>query len=514
LVEFEENQIILKVTVSDEGIGLDEETQKILFGGFTQADASPSRKHTGTGLGLAICKGLVQRMQGEIGVNSVPGQGTSFWFTVRMDVDSHYTALEQNALQDKKLLICAENQINYLQLQSLTESWQASTLWIETIHELFPTLRKQQQSGQPCHLLILDIAPEERKLPPRLLSNIAEQLENEFSCKMIVCCTPAHMQLFQHHNTERPLSFVKKPITQNELLGAINTNLDIQSGTSVYQPTSSTTKASTLKKVLVVDDNKANLQLASELLKGLKIETIQALSGTEALKLFSEDSFDAVFMDIQMPGMDGLETTRRLRLLDQEHNKRTPIIALTAHSLTDQKTDLLLAGFDDCLKKPVDEAQFTHVLNRWTGFDTLRTPLPRTTVKAGNPNQNGTYQPVSVEQCLSLANYKPVLARDMLVMLIEGLTDDKRAIRESFTKQDYRQLQEHIHRLYGSSCYCGVPILRSLAGLLDKILQAGQYHNVAQAIDSIEKAIDDILHWAEKYDTNTIFTESKPALVD
>src|SRR5690606_2432618 len=265
LVEFEENQIILKVTVSDEGIGLDEEAQKILFGSFTQADASTSRKHSGAGLGLAICKGLVQRMNGEIGVNSVPNQGTSFWFTVRMDVDSNFTAPEQNALKDKNLLICAENRINYLQLQSLTESWQASTLWIESIHELFPLLRKQQQSGQHCHLLILDIAPEERKLPPRLLSNIAEQLDNEFSCKMVVCCTPAHMQLFQHHNTERPLSFVKKPITQNELLGAINTNLDIQTYPYIYQITTPLSINNLVTNILLVDYNKEHLLSAYNL---------------------------------------------------------------------------------------------------------------------------------------------------------------------------------------------------------------------------------------------------------
>src|SRR5690606_23306555 len=162
--------------------------------------------------------------------------------------------------------------------------------------------------------------------------------------------------------------FINKPIAYDALLQTIGRQLDLhikdlrEQEDEELQPRIS---------VLLVDDNPANLQLASELLRGLNTLVTQANNGPQAIEACKESDFDVIFMDIQMPGMDGLETTRHIRALE-EGKRRTPIIALTAHTITEQKSELLIAGMDDCISKPVNESQLAHIINRWNSLSGKR----------------------------------------------------------------------------------------------------------------------------------------------
>ena len=511
LEHFEENQITIKVAVTDEGIGLTQEQQAQLFSAFAQADASISREYGGTGLGLAICKGLVDRMHGSVGVRSEPEKGATFWFTAKLGVDPNYAAPEQNCLRGKRVLICSDSELGYRQLESLADCWQALTLWINSIHDIFPTLRKEQAAGFPYHLMILDVSPDERKLPPALLGNLAEQLELEFSCKVIVCCMPAHRQMFEQHTNSRTIAFVQKPITYEHLLDAISDSLGVDLSTGEQpEPLASSIPE---RHVLLVDDNEANLQLTTEFLRDLNVEVTQAHSGDEAIALFQQNRFDIVFMDIQMPGMDGMETTGHLRQLEIEEGKRTPIVALTAHSMTEHKTDLLIAGMDDCIRKPVTEEQLAHMLDRWTKRkDTPQDAIVYAPQAPAEPTPSqrvhASSGPVNISQCLALANQKVDRARDMLVMLIDSLPAEQKRINGLAADQNWSELREPIHKLYGSSCYCGVPYLRALAGLLDKALQADQTESVVPILESLNRAIDELFAWAERADIDQAFAEA------
>jgi len=123
-------------------------------------------------------------------------------------------------------------------------------------------------------------------------------------------------------------------------------------------------------------------------------------------------------------------------------------------------------------------------------------------LKDNNPDANTS---VDISLCLKLANHKPPLARDMLRMMLEGLPNEKELINQAVTDKNYALLSELIHRLYGSSCYCGVPRLKNISGLLDKLLQAKEISDALQAINSLNSAIDDVLSWGEKRDLNTVF---------
>ncbi|HEX7764706.1 MAG TPA: response regulator [Cellvibrio sp.] len=508
ILQRQETQITLKVCVSDEGIGLSREAQEQLFSPFIQADSSISREHEGTGLGLAICKGLVERMNGEIGVVSEQDKGSTFWFTARLGIDKRQPSQNQLPnLSDYRILLCGENPASIKQLNDLLHKWNANTHIIPAIHDCFPMLRSARDSQQGFDLLILDIAPNERKIPPILLNNLAEQLQAEFNCTLIACCTTAHQRLFRAYTEKSQVLFINKPIAYDAMLQTLGRQLDLhikdlrdQEDEEALRPTAS---------VLLVDDNPANLQLASELLRGLNTQVVQASNGKQAIEACQHQEFDVIFMDIQMPGMDGMETTRHIRAMEQG-KRRTPIIALTAHTITEQKAELLIAGMDDCISKPVNESQLAHIINRWATLTGKKEIVIHTDDKAftntnpGIPTEDHTGS-VDINLCLKLANHKPALARDMLTMLLAGLESEKQQINETLAAENYEESGELIHRLYGSSCYCGVPRLKHISGLLDKLFQSKQYDQARDAIPALNHALDDLIRWGKNKDIDALF---------
>lgn len=508
VLQRQETQITLKVCVSDEGIGLSREEQDQLFSPFNQADTSITREHEGTGLGLAICKGLVERMHGEIGVVSEPEQGSTFWFTARLGIDKRQPSVSQLAnLSDYRILLCGENQASLKQIDNLLHEWNGNTQNIPAIHDCFPILRNARNSNNNFDLLILDIAPNERKIPPVLLNNLAEQLHMEFSCTLIVCCTPAHQRLFRNHSDKSQVLFINKPIAYDSLLQTLGRQLDLhikdmreQEDEELLGPSIS---------VLLVDDNPANLQLASELLRGLNTQVTQANSGPQAIDACKENEFDVIFMDIQMPGMDGMEATRHIRMLEQG-KRRTPIIALTAHTITEQKAELLIAGMDDCISKPVNESQLAHIINRWASLSGKKEVVVQpeekliTSTRETIPTEDLTGS-VDIQLCLKLANHKPALARDMLSMLLAGLEAEKEQINQTLNAEQYEEVGELVHRLYGSSCYCGVPRLKHISGLLDKLFQSKQYEQARSAIPALNHALDDLINWGRNKNIDALF---------
>jgi len=506
----QETHLMLKVSVTDQGKGLSGAQQNNLFKPFSQTDSSTSREQGGTGLGLAICKGLVERMNGEIGVDSKLEQGSTFWFTARLGIDKKHTQEESAPnLQQYRALICGSNPAALEQLQSLLSEWHIRQEVITELHDIFPVIKNARKTN-PINVLILDISADERRIQPALLNNISEQLVNEFDCKVIACCTAAHQRLFRSNGNNSNTHFINKPIGYDALLKTLCSNLDVNfTDARTTNPVDNTTSNPTTS-VLLVDDNPANLQLASELLRGLNTLVVQASNGLQAIDACKSQQFDVIFMDIQMPGMDGFQTTKLIRELEKD-SLRTPIIALTAHSLTEQKAELLISGMDDCISKPVSESQLAHIINRWTSLSGKKevVVVPEPAVEKdqlfhleNNKNDNTS---VDVNLCLKLANNKPLLARDMLKMMLDGLACEKAQINEAAENGDDEQLNELIHRLYGSSCYCGVPRLKSICGFLDKLIQAKEIKGAKEAIPSLNNAIDDVLAWGEKRDLNEVF---------
>ncbi len=505
-----ETYLMLKISISDQGKGLTPAQQNNLFKPFSQTDSSNSREQGGTGLGLAICKGLVERMNGEIGVESQLDVGSTFWFTARFGIDKKPTSNTPTPqFNNHRVLLCGTNKGSLDHLQTLLQEWQMEQQTINEIHDIFSTIR-QAKNSNPFELLILDIAPNERRIKPAMLHSISEQLGSEFNCKVIVCCTAEHLRLFRTDNNKSNTIFIRKPIAYDALLKLLCENLDVVLTDLSIENNSILKDDRPSASVLLVDDNPANLQLASELLRGLNTLVVQASNGPQAIEACLENQFDVIFMDIQMPGMDGFEATRTIRAAENGL-RRTPIIALTAHSITEQKAQLLLAGMDDCISKPVNEAQLAHIINRWASLRGKKEVIIQENIHITQeklPAKNQKRDPsssVDISLCLKLANNKPALAHDMLQMMLSSLPTEKLGINQAVAENNIPVLGELIHRLYGSSCYCGVPQLKSISGLLDKLLQANKIAEIENAITTLNHAIDEILLWGESRDLNEVF---------
>ena len=511
LLSRQENQITLKVSVTDSGIGLTDEQKARLFRAFDQVDSSSSREHGGTGLGLVICRGLAERMGGEIGVESKTDQGARFWFTARLGVDRVQPPAPPRPLSGQAILVCSDNTAFTRQVEHLLRSWRGYTTNVANIHDIFTALRDTSKAGTEFSAVLLDIAPEQRVVQATLLHNLAQQLSDEFSCALVAACTPAHQKLLRGRDHSALVTFVHKPISHDSLLEAFAARLNIDLETVRDTPNENDQTTQSNARILVVDDNPANLQLAGELLRGLNTHVVSASSGQAALDACAHEEFDLIFMDIQMPGMDGIETTRELRLRAQG-GQRTPIIALTAHSMTEQKAELLIAGLDDCISKPVSEAQLAHVINRWINLTDrkIRELVATPPAAEAEPDAQTTLNtaeacPVDIALSLRLANNKPALARDMLVMLLKNLDAERNEINQAYEGKDFEQMEVLVHKLYGSCCYCGVPRLKKISSLLDKILQHQQYDQLAAPVTTLNNEIEEVLRWGYERDIDRLF---------
>ncbi|MGI1677363.1 MAG: response regulator [Cellvibrionaceae bacterium] len=509
----------LKFSVIDQGSGISPEHQKTLFNAFTQADTSNARRKGGVGLGLAVAKGLIEKMQGDIHVDSKIGTGSTFWFTARFGIDTNIIGetKETKQLAGKRVLICEDNAMIVEQLKSYFKQWKVDYCVVIGESGIKKAI-DEQSTTRGFHTIIWDISDKSdaRRWAKK---NVTFNSLKKRQCKFIFLAMPGCDLDYDDAIDEQCAAFIHKPLTHDSIYNAL---LDLTINPNELNHEQLHLDEKIKPRILAVDDNPANLQLIGELLTDLGAEVTLAENGEEALEKYLPSVFDLIFMDIQMPGIDGLETTRRIRKIEK-NNERTPIVALTAHAMTDQKAELLLAGLDDYLSKPVSEGQLIHIIQRWTHSNhqagkTLpqqkNTSAASTASDLATPTITGIMAasnepPVNIEKCLQLSNNKPKLARDMLSMLLSGLEQDKKEIIETYKNQNFEALEKIVHKLNGGSSYCGVPTLKTSSAKLDELLRKKNYENIHHHITTLLEAISQLLNWQNDYDLDILFELEK-----
>jgi CheY-like chemotaxis protein/HPt (histidine-containing phosphotransfer) domain-containing protein len=355
----------LRFEVIDTGIGISAETQARLFQAFSQADSSTSRRYGGTGLGLSISKDLVVLMNGSIGVESTLGQGTSFWFTLPLTpVDSEAPAPQAN-FTGKRALIVDDNATNRMILTHYLNNW-GFTL-------------SEAENG-PAALIELEAAALRNQSYDLLLSDMQMPDMDGFALARAIIEKPAIADTPRillssggiGSESERIASgftqSLLKPVRQSQLFDAIIAALQLPDRKiASVAPVKEVLLDYSDKRVLVVEDNKVNQKVIMAQLAKFQLKPDLANNGQEALDQMERQAYDLVFMDCQMPVMDGYEATRILR--EREGDKaHTPITALTAHASVGEREKCLSAGMDDYLSKPVSRADLAVVLARWMGL--------------------------------------------------------------------------------------------------------------------------------------------------
>lgn len=511
-----DNQYSLRFSISSIGTSLSQEQKENLFDSYVQLDnfnsETANATANATGLGLAIAKGLVDRMKGRIGVESSESRGITFWFTCTLGIDPNGTSRTDylfDTLSDVTAILFDPDPMGRAEIAHYLKGWGVKVVEPENLDEVLTEAKNILRTNQK-NIVIIDTQLNQDERCFEEITSLIESVNAMGSTPVILLCPPNIQRLMESQLIGNQNICIHRPALCNRLHESICRQLGIVSETTGDKSPVKKTPPPALKttaiKVLTVDDNAANLKLVSEFLKDMNIEAQLADNGEAAVQLAATNDFDLILMDIQMPGMDGLETTKCIR--EMENGKaRTPIIALTAHTVTDNKSKLLLAGMDDYLSKPISENELKHLVQRWAKRSLPAWQSESSSVIANTRKESiaGHISVVDIDECLSLVKNKRDLARDMLKMLIDSLPKSRSDIHAYFKSADYSSLQAVVHKLHGGSCYCGVPQLRESSSTLDSLLVKNQIDSLDSIIGRIISDIDNLIDWANQNDLDALF---------
>ncbi len=366
----DERSTRLRVEVEDTGIGITPEAQKRLFQSFTQADASTTRRFGGTGLGLAISRRLTELMGGQIGVESEPGKGSRFWFTVVVEPRAAPAAvvLAPAPLQGKRALIVDDNATNRRILGKQLESFGLTSAAVASGPAALALLAEEAAAGRTFDLAILDyMMPEMDGL---MLAERIQALPAWASLPMILLSSAAARGQARASREARFGAYLLKPARQSQLRDCLAIVLGAARAAAVPKAVadSQETSAPVVRgRLLLAEDNAVNQKVAMKVLQSLGWRVEVAANGIEAVLAATRLPFDAVLMDCQMPEMDGYEATREIRQHEAARagGRRTCIIAMTANAMQGDRERCLECGMDDYVAKPVRKEELRAVLDRW-----------------------------------------------------------------------------------------------------------------------------------------------------
>jgi signal transduction histidine kinase/PleD family two-component response regulator len=372
--EASESEAVFRISVRDTGIGIPAEKQKALFEKFIQGDNSTTRRFGGTGLGLAISKNLVELMGGTIGISSQPGQGSTFWFTLRLPLDRSAAAelLTRIPLAAYRMLVVDDNDVNRLILREQLHSRKIRFDMASSAREALELLRAAGQTVDRYQVAILDFMMPE--MDGEMLGR-AIKADPLLRDTLLILLTSAGIRGdFARFREAGFAAYLTKPVKPSLLFDTLAAVCEPKSP-EVEPPlfprnrvNAPVTPEPQPHRILLAEDNIVNQKVAGKILERLRYRVDMAANGKEALEMWEKLPYDLILMDCQMPEMDGLAATQAIRERERQGKRsRIPIIAMTANAMQGDRENCLAAGMDDYLSKPVKSTDLQGILERWVG---------------------------------------------------------------------------------------------------------------------------------------------------
>ena len=486
--ELKTGKLHLRFAVSDTGIGLNPVQRKKLFRAFSQANTSQTHQFGGTGLGLAICKQLVQQMGGQIDLQSEEHKGSVFWFTLPL------TVLEEASeplpwLRGRELAILESHQLTARAWAHQLKTWGAQ---VDVFHSPEPLLTQLNQ--KPYAALVVGMSRQQASSP--LWLDALGQIQNQAPSLLLL--NTSEPEIYNRLKWRVSEYLLLKPLSVPRFKKALEQLLEISTNEAKALPATEgwVPELGNKIKILAVDDTPSNLLLLTTLLGQLGFEVVQAVSGEEAVAKVQQEAISLVFMDIQMPGMNGVEATHAIRALGHAY-RSLPIVALTAHAVSEEKKHWLQSGLNDVLIKPLDEQRLMDLLHRWLG-DRFIGGFANSEKDSEASTEAWQASPVDRDLGVRLAAGRPELADELLGLLLDSLDASKAAIAAAMEQQDDEQLLEAVHRLHGASRYCGVPYLAQLTEAMETQLKSRQAALVQTSAAQLFNEIDRLQEWQQQ----------------
>ncbi len=494
----------IECTVSDTGIGMNKKQVARMFQKFSQADTAITRKYGGTGLGLAISRQLVRFMGGDISVKSTPEKGSAFVFTLPYLSQAKSIPLKDsnvlplNLRNLKVLLIDASQKV----LDNIGRQLASLTFNVKTClscSEGLQALDEAVKDKHPFELIVLDYKSCEARMPPLAAGEIWEALA-KFKIPVIIM---AGVNEMEHAETAmNELSMVRllsKPIFPSNLFNTIvdafgYSNLKTEKRSFYLPESSSNLERFGNARVLLVEDNQLNQQVAKELLEQAGLEVTIVENGLEALEVLNEQKFNLVLMDIQMPVMDGITATEKIRQLDNGA-QNLPIIAMTANAMVGDRKKSLDAGMNDHISKPVDPEQLYECLHRWIP----RGDVKNIEIKKKLPDDFslGSYleeklPEIDVALGIRQAGSNLKLYRSLLHEFVEQFKDSPVQVRSDLMADDRDKALGLVHTAKGLSATIGASTLHRHFAALERAIQ-GDEKEVEPKITALESELEKIV---------------------
>ena len=490
----ENDQSHLKLTVSDTGIGITTQEQELLFERFTQADGSTTRKYGGTGLGLSIGKQLIGLMDGEIGVESTFGEGTTFWITLTLaNAESLEPIAEQTDLRREKILVVDDNNTNLMLLDQILDNWQVEHSLMEDGATALTELKKAAKDGKPYNMALIDM-----QMPIMDGSQLAALIQEDkqiADTQLVLITSQGRRGDAKKMYSAGFSGYLSKPINPSSLYNSL---LHIAQGaqqliTQYHTRTNMLFNA----HILVVEDNLTNKLVTRGMLENLGINIDVANNGQEAIAALEKSSYDLVFMDCQMPIMDGYESSRIIRNSNSEVKSHTiPIIAMTANAMKGDKEKCLAAGMNDYLSKPVDPTKLGRILNQW---------LPLHCIIAQAPLDNASHNTETLLESNSknegddsevIFNYDLLkhrmmdddeLVKVVLTAFLVDLPEQIIQLKIAISDDDLQQVTSLSHKIKGAAGSVSGLRLKTLASKMEQLAKSENMPSLQQRLPQLEQ---------------------------